>query len=56
MSETVNINIPFSKKNHEMLRELSFYTRLSINKLVNTVCEENLPEKLRKAKESKESK
>lgn len=56
MSEVVNINIPFSKKNHEMLRELSFYTRLSINKLVNEICGENLPEKLRQVKESKETK
>jgi hypothetical protein len=56
MSEVVNINVPFSKKNHEMLREISFITRRSINKLVNEILDDNLPLYLKKVKEEKETK
>jgi hypothetical protein len=53
MSEVVNINIPFSKKNHEMLREASFLARRSINKIVNEIVGDNLPAYLKKVKEEK---
>jgi len=56
MSEVVKINVPFSKKNHEMLREASYLTRLSINKIVNEILGDNLPSFIKKAKEAQKPK
>jgi hypothetical protein len=53
MTDTVNINIPFSKENHLMLREASFYSNLSINKIVNMIVGNNLPAYLKALKEKK---
>jgi hypothetical protein len=47
------ITIPISEISHNNLREISYLTRKSINKIVNEVLETYLPDYLKRVKEEK---
>lgn len=53
MEDVARITLRITKENHDILREISYLTRRSLNEIINTILTKNLPFELAKAKETK---
>lgn len=53
MDVGARITLRVTKENYDILREISYLTRRSINEIINTLLTKNLPFELAKAKETK---